>query len=86
MYTDSTYRKVVMIDDTQATNNSLSNFFDSINTDTVLSIVVTYCVVCGIVAALVARYNGRSIALGFLSGFFFGPFGIMTHMIMGEKR
>lgn len=62
-----------------------SSFVDSINFDLIITIVLVILIACGIIAALVARHNGRSVALGFLSGFFFGTFGIMTHMVMGEK-
>lgn len=55
------------------------------NFDTIMTIVIVYLFACGVVAALVARHYGRSPVLGFLSGFFFGPFGIMTNMIMGDK-
>lgn len=58
---------------------------DTLNYDLIITVVIVALLICGVVAALVARHNGRSVALGFLSGFFFGTFGIMTHMIMGEK-
>lgn len=58
---------------------------DSINFDLVITVILVLLLICGVVTALVARHNGRSVALGFLSGLFFGTFGIMTYMIMGKK-
>lgn len=52
----------------------------------VISVVATYLLINGIVAAFVARHNGRSMMLGFLSGFFMGPLGIVAYMIMGSTN
>lgn len=50
-----------------------------------IAVALLIAVACGLVAALVARHNGRSVPLGFLTGLFFGPLGVMTCMIMGEN-
>ncbi len=56
-----------------------------IDINAIASIVVAYCLICGIVTALVAKNNGRSIPLGFVAGIFLGHFGIIAHMIMGQS-
>lgn len=60
-----------------------SNFFDM---NTLMTVLVMYCLICGVVTALVAKHNDRSIPLAFMSGFFLGQLGIVAHMIMGKKK
>jgi hypothetical protein len=62
------------------------NLFSGLDMNLILSVLAVYLLVCGLVTATVAHRNGRSSMLGFLSGIFFGQFGIMTHMIMGKKE
>lgn len=66
--------------------DEMTNGSSGFNIETAMSIIVAYCFICGIVAALIARHNGRSVPLGFMAGFFMGHIGIAAHMIMGKSK
>ncbi len=70
-------------------DNSLATVNNSTETglsfDTIMTIYVVVAIICGVVAALIARHNDRSPMFAFVAGFFFGPLGVMTYMIMGES-
>jgi uncharacterized integral membrane protein len=72
-----------MYDDQTIANQSQQQ---GINITTALNYLALYCLICGIVAAIVAKHNSRSVVLGFLAGAFMGPIGIAAHMIMGESE
>lgn len=66
-----------------ANNAAQSGVF---NFDAMMTILVVYCLVCGIATALIAKHNGRSTGLAFIAGFFLGQLGVVAHMIMGKSK
>lgn len=55
----------------------------------VLSVTLITCIIFGVIFGIttgaVAKYNERSVFAGFMTGFFLGPMGLCTYMIMGES-
>ena len=75
-----------------STPNTTVTYADDINQtstgvdfNVVMTVSVVAMLIFGIVTAFVAKHNERSVIPAFFSGFFLGPIGLASYMIMGES-